>query len=623
MYVDVSVRISVLCTCVNMYAYVIRLLGDILTAYAAHKRADIVCPKMMKDILSNSLLVEYMHSVGLQTYVPMLTAFTGSPRGMNVRNVLWYTHFAPLAHACAHTRRHTHIHLHKSNTYELTHRIQYILLCVFCRCMYWLRHGFIPFGESASIFLAPHTSTLFLIFVTIAAAAAPLLSSPTASSPIPTITAVSTTTATTATKRRQLRTVFANDASLLNYLSSLLQQSSMTAHPLDTTQYTDNTLYQQLSDTLTRSYFIPPSYRGQFAHAVAAYRRTEYDLCMAYLLPALEHCIRRAYVAVNQQALQELCNCTPGINSEYKQNAGVQLLMAQSTVLFTTFDHFLNPSVILPDSHTEISSELATTDSVDKSKYPNALWLDAHIGVQLMEALWDLLSSRDGVRLRDRIAHAEGTVHNTISSNNTQTNITSNLQSEQKNYNTIAYSTAFLPEPIVRHALAITVAIAHKLSPVPIAASTVQNSIHAATRCTQLVSHYHTCTHPFALICQSLHSLAQLYGTFPKSLACTIQTPSTPAIVALLHSKLPTIQLPTVTSDSTWQALCNSTMFAPLFTPSALLTSAQPQHSLLCSLAPSLCRIQTLITDATALITDEFNKLHALVQAEDARMMHT
>jgi hypothetical protein len=140
------------------------------------------------------------------------------------------------------------------------------------------------------------------------------------------------------------------------------------------------------------------------------------DRALTLLIPAIEHSLRRLFVALHQ--------------SPHPASFPPEMITAQSVVLFTTLDVILAPTVEPPAiamtmtmATTTATTTTVTTTSTNGTpkdndidegvappsptaiQYPNQLW--SLLGAQVMHFLSDLLQYRPGVRLRDRLAHGE------------------------------------------------------------------------------------------------------------------------------------------------------------------------------------------------------------------------
>ncbi|XP_066282132.1 endoplasmic reticulum membrane-associated RNA degradation protein-like [Branchiostoma lanceolatum] len=120
-----------------------------------------------------------------------------------------------------------------------------------------------------------------------------------------------------------------------------------------------------LRDVIHRTAFIQPSMVPYWEKALEKFSDQSYGHCLLLLLPQLEHGLRRVFAVVN--------NCPQ------------RMLTAESSVLYTTFDEILSPT--LQDGSTNhMSSEL---------------------GDSYMEVLLDLLVHTEGPRVRDHASHGE------------------------------------------------------------------------------------------------------------------------------------------------------------------------------------------------------------------------
>eukprot|EP00002_Diphylleia_rotans_P034496 TRINITY_DN7414_c0_g1_i2.p1 TRINITY_DN7414_c0_g1~~TRINITY_DN7414_c0_g1_i2.p1 ORF type:complete len:437 (+),score=55.21 TRINITY_DN7414_c0_g1_i2:1040-2350(+) len=131
---------------------------------------------------------------------------------------------------------------------------------------------------------------------------------------------------------------------------------------------------------LDQSCFIPHNHQDSVAYGLRCYKEQQYHLCCLSLLPALEHGIRRLYVALNQLPAGLAC--------------------ANSEILYTTLDVFLSKSI--PAEYLQQESDRITNK------------LPSYLGDGLCLLLGDLMMYPDGPRLRDRVAHGEvedGAVH--------------------------------------------------------------------------------------------------------------------------------------------------------------------------------------------------------------------
>jgi hypothetical protein len=203
--------------------------------------------------------------------------------------------------------------------------------------------------------------------------------------------------------RRPLKSVSPADARLLRHFGSPLFAASddaSAAVPLRAELLSkDPSAVADLKAVFARSYLVVPGRGSDFERAIdalveagrgarsAAHAHTAATL----LLPALEHCLRLAFVAVN--ALPEA------------------MLTAQSAVFFTTLDLILDRFVHSAD---ESARKTLLVAGAGDSKSPaaaspggdaaalvvNKLW--STLGEPAMYALWDLMFYRLGPRLRDR-----------------------------------------------------------------------------------------------------------------------------------------------------------------------------------------------------------------------------
>eukprot|EP00743_Colponemidia_sp_Colp-15_P012993 GILK01014950.1.p1 GENE.GILK01014950.1~~GILK01014950.1.p1 ORF type:complete len:751 (-),score=129.19 GILK01014950.1:47-2275(-) len=125
------------------------------------------------------------------------------------------------------------------------------------------------------------------------------------------------------------------------------------------------TAIQTVLSILDASFFIFPGRQHVVKRAFKWFADKRYHFALVSLIPEVEHSLRRLYVFSNQKPLE--------------------MLTAESTVLYTTLDLFLEPAL----------ADGAPNRLVDELTQP------------LYKCLKDIFSVSNGLRLRDRIAHGE------------------------------------------------------------------------------------------------------------------------------------------------------------------------------------------------------------------------
>ncbi|KAL6078838.1 endoplasmic reticulum membrane-associated RNA degradation protein-like isoform X5 [Balamuthia mandrillaris] len=135
------------------------------------------------------------------------------------------------------------------------------------------------------------------------------------------------------------------------------------------TSIDEKTERDQMREIIENSFFPIHQNRQLYLSAVDAFfLEHDYHRCLVYLLPALEHSIRRVFVAVN--------------------NCPIQLLDAVMYDYYTTLD-------------------ILVAETLEWSEDGSKNHVCEEIGEGAMRALWDLCICPEGPRLRDRISHGE------------------------------------------------------------------------------------------------------------------------------------------------------------------------------------------------------------------------
>ncbi|XP_078671984.1 endoplasmic reticulum membrane-associated RNA degradation protein-like [Branchiostoma floridae x Branchiostoma belcheri] len=191
-----------------------------------------------------------------------------------------------------------------------------------------------------------------------------------------------------------------------------------------------------LRDVIHRTAFIQPSMMPYWEKALEKFSDQSYGHCLLLLLPQLEHGLRRVFAVVN--------NCPQ------------RMLTAESSVLYTTFDEILSPT--LQDGSTNLMS--------------------SELGDSYMELLLDLLVHPEGPRVRDHTSHGE-------------------------------LDLATIPAGLANHVLCVCLSFCIKY------ASTDRSTLsQPAVHVEQVVQGYKSLFHPTALLVQRVYSCLESMSTW-------------------------------------------------------------------------------------------------------------
>jgi Domain of unknown function (DUF4209) len=142
-----------------------------------------------------------------------------------------------------------------------------------------------------------------------------------------------------------------------------------------------------------QSTFASPSSRKDMLLAETLRRSGEYDTALLYLFPALEFSLRRIFVTLH--------------------GLPINMLTAEQVVLYTTLDQLLEHR--LRDDLFE-----AATQCTDENNADHSNMLDSIVPLYAMRLFRDVFLHRNGLRLRDRIAHGEVDLHELNTNKSTQ-----------------------------------------------------------------------------------------------------------------------------------------------------------------------------------------------------------
>ncbi|XP_078591362.1 endoplasmic reticulum membrane-associated RNA degradation protein-like [Branchiostoma floridae x Branchiostoma japonicum] len=192
-----------------------------------------------------------------------------------------------------------------------------------------------------------------------------------------------------------------------------------------------------LRDVIHRTAFIQPSMVPCWEKALEKFSDQRYGHCLLLLLPQLEHGLRRVFAVIN--------NCPQ------------RMLTAESSVLYTTFDEILSPT--LQDGSTNhMSSEL---------------------GDSYMEVLLDLLVHPEGPRVRDHASHGE-------------------------------LDLTTIPAVLANHVLCVCLAFCVRFGSTDISGLQSETAVHVD----QVVQRYKSLFHPTALLVRRVHTCLESMSTW-------------------------------------------------------------------------------------------------------------
>ena len=380
--------------------HVERLVGDIFCALRSSQAT--VCPRMLRDLFLTQELTKFLP----QECMSLLQSLCGSPQSFNIRNILWHGF---LSGTC-------------TRTDEVLRKYADMLWLVWVGL---LRECQRIWGEDTVQTAAPSEAGSCS-----SSSTASNLGDPSFSPPLP--------------FRRPLRTSFLGDHLLQDYLfSDLFAMSGSDVKdpfscwgikPRDVFESSDEefaSTVRQFDRIVSASYLVPHNRVHDIVASLCWLRSNPY-VAMVLLLPALEQILRHYFVYCNatvarsdsyQRDLQDHPHVVPG------------LLLAQSEQLFTTLDIVMaNQVQPIKDCGNSVPVASAPTVPLQKCSrtsafaFPlvpsacsfqpdamlrNQIYLTSHpVLPQLMShgvlfAIYDLLLSRTGPRLRDRLAHGE------------------------------------------------------------------------------------------------------------------------------------------------------------------------------------------------------------------------
>jgi hypothetical protein len=380
-----------------------RLIGDVFCALRSSQAT--VCPRMLRDLFLTRELGEFLPPECMF----LLQSLCGSPQSFNIRNILWHGF---LSGTCAET---------DSALRQYTDMLWLVWMGLLRECeRIW--------GERSARIVAPSAAMLANSSDSSAS-----VGSEAASSPLLPF-------------RRPLKARFPGDSVLHDHLSSELFAvsgsdstvpfSCWAITPADVFHASDDVFASTMHefDRLISASYLIPHHRVHDVLASLRLLRTNVHSAMVLLLPALEQIMRHYFV---------YCNATlPGSGGVEDDQAAhphvvAGLLLAQSEQLFTTLDIIMANKVEPIEEAGEssaVSSSSSTKAPLQKcsrtsafafplvpsscSFHPgawqrNQIYQSSH-GVLphlmphgVLFAIYDLLLSRVGPRLRDRLAHGE------------------------------------------------------------------------------------------------------------------------------------------------------------------------------------------------------------------------
>ena len=407
-----------------------RVLGDIFQACRASHSLPV--PRMLRDLLASPEVASALPAEALH----LIQSLIGSPRAFNLRNILWHG-FLPLVDP------QTNVALEAFTAATILLHLSILKECI---DKIWPPNALSTAGEigqevkeDSAVAAAPAPAVhhaprrpLKHKFPGDAALTAHLSSALFA----PADHAASAVAAAASPSAASSSTFASPSASAASADHALAFPSAFDVWPIPPSLVCGScpssfaSLTSDLRSLLASSYFLPHHRLHDMLHAWELLPHNPY-LALAALMPVVESVMRQWFVYTNAQVGEE------GTEND-RIEAG--LLLAQSERLFTTMDIVLGPRVdplvsgaegeanaspsppptLQPQMKCDRTSAFAFPLVASACSFPsspspqhNALYrpvlpdLPALPGAGLMLALSELLISRVGPRLRDRVAHGE------------------------------------------------------------------------------------------------------------------------------------------------------------------------------------------------------------------------